>query len=104
MKKVLGAGVFLAGYGLAWWSYLAITGRVAGTSESNAFLPSLVGLFIPGRVASPRLTSGQAVVGGTAQQPLSGPAGSIKAQDPNAPVFSQPVPQNDTYLNPITHI
>lgn len=105
MKRVAGFLVLVGGYGMLWWSYECLTGRVPGTSDSNSWLPPLKDLFIPGRLAPKRL-DGMFVAGGTAAQPLTGTAGEIArqgGQDPNAVIGSQPIPQNDTFLNPVTH-
>ncbi len=106
MTFVAGAIVW-AGYVLVWWGWEAVTDHVPPGPADTIHWPSIRDLITPGRTAfavPPRISApGQIMAGGTAISPLAGPSGTIVAQDPNAPVFSQPVPQNDTYLNPILH-
>lgn len=107
----LGGAVLWAGYTLVWWGWEALTDHIPGGPDNTFHWPSIRDLIVPGRMAfavPPRVNapvSGtQAVAGGTAGQPLAGSSAAIAAQggqDPNAVIGSQPIPPNDTFLNPV---
>lgn len=71
MKRLFGFLIFTGGYGLAWWGYECLSGRVAGTPESNGFLPPLKDLFIPGRLAPDKLGAPTKKTGGKLNLPTS---------------------------------
>lgn len=101
--------VLFSGYTLAWWGWEAMTDHVNPGAKGKIHWPSIKDLLSPGRISQaipPKATNADTGVqaGGTSASPLAGTNSQIASQggqNPNAPVGSQPIPPNDTYLNPI---